>query len=232
MASPGLRAIRWQDQTVGDILKGVVEDKAWIPGPLWWAWHYTKTFDEHWLYKRLEGPYAPFPRLPYFPWLFSQMLTKTILFIPKSHEMMVSWAVVAYGVWMCQNFPRSRVLLQSQKLEKACELVKGTEPPGYARTLWERQPRWLRNHFPLADRLENLPADRMVWANGSAMQGVGKGADQVRTYHPTLVIFDEMAFIEEAEASFSAVLPVAKQIICVSTAGPPGCFFNEVCSRE
>src|SRR5688572_19156849 len=146
-----LRGLRWQEQVQTNILKGVVDDdKRWTPGPLWWAWNYTKTFDEHWLDKKLTGPYAPFPKLPYLPWLFSRMLMKRYVFIPKSREMMVSWAVVAYGVWLCQNFPRSRVVFQSQKQDKASELVKGTEPPGYARTLWERQPKWLRAMHPLA----------------------------------------------------------------------------------
>lgn len=202
----------------------------WVPGPLYWLWNFTKTFDEHWTSKGQGSPYAPFPKLPYMPWLLAEMCTAPILFIPKSRQMMVSWAAVGYAVWRCQQNARTRVIVQSQKLEKAQELVKGTEPPGYARTLYEHQPEWLKRHFPLADKIENMPADKLIWANGSAIQGVGAGAGQIRTYHPTLVIFDEMAFMDEAEGSFGAALPVAQQMIAVSSAGPG--FFAEVCSRE
>lgn len=222
-------ALHDQHRFMDAIMNGVVENDQWIPGPLVWCWNFTQTFDEHWMAKGRPSPYGPFPRLPYLPFLFSRMATKPILFIPKSREMMVSWAVVAYATWLAQMFPRTRVLLQSQKLEKASELVKGTEPPGYARTLWERQPDWLKNLCPLADRIENLPADRMAWANGSAIQAVGKGADQIRTYHPSLLVMDEAAHMDEAEASFGASLPVARQIIAVSSAGPG--FFSDICSR-
>ncbi|SRR6266446_2954193 len=127
-------------------------------------------------------------------------------------------------------FERTLVLVQSQKLEKSCELVKGTEPPGYARALWEHQHPWLRERFPLAARMDDLPADRLVWKNGSAIQAIGKGADQVRMFHPTIFVMDEAAHMDEAEASFGAAIPVSQQIIVVSSAGPG--WFGQICSLE
>ena len=62
------------------------------------------------------------------------------------------------------------------------------------------------------------------------IQAVSAGPDQIRMYHPTLVVFDERGFLEGAEASFGASIPVAKKIIAVSTAAPS--FFGEVCSRD
>lgn len=210
--------------------EGVLQNGISIPGALWWALNCTETFDTHWLAKGLSGPYHPFPKMPYMPWLFYQLLKEKILFIPKSREMMVSWAVMVYCTWFCMLHERTLVLVQSQKLEKSCELVKGTEPPGYARTLWERQSPWLCERFPLASRLDDLPADRLVWKNGSAIQAVGMGADQVRMYHPTIFIQDEAAHMDEAEASFAAALPVSQQIIVVSSAGPG--WFGHICSPD
>jgi hypothetical protein len=43
------------------------------------------------------------------------------------------------------------------------------------------------------------------------------------------LVWDEMAFME-AQASFGAATPVAKQMICISSAGPG--FFGEICSEE
>jgi len=49
-----------------------------------------------------------------------------------------------------QLFPSTLVLVQSQKLEKASELVKGKEPRGYAYALYDRQHEWLKERFPLS----------------------------------------------------------------------------------
>jgi hypothetical protein len=58
------------------------------------------------------------------------------------------------------------------------------------------------------------------WANGSTLQGVPKGADQIRQYHPTLLIVDEAAHVDDFEASYAAADPVCGQIIAVSSAAP------------
>jgi len=221
-----------RQETTLDLIRHGKKDKDgyWIPGPLWWAWFCTETFDPHYLDKGLKSPHRTFPRLPYLPWLFAKLLTEPIVFFPKSREMLLSWCAVAYAVWHCEIFPGTQVLIQSQKLDKASELVKGKEPPGYGLTLYNRQDPWLKARFPLAIRQEDLPANNIVWKNGSEMQALGQGADQIRLYHPTIVIWDEMAFIEEASASFGAATPVAKQLICISSAGPG--FFGDTCSEE
>src|SRR6266446_2660543 len=220
-----------QDATVRMIERGYKGRRGyWVPGPLAWAYHCTETFDPHYLDKGFPTPNRPFPRLPYFPWLFAKMLQEPVVFFPKSREMLLSWCVTAYCVWHCQVFPGTQVIIQSQKLDKSSELVKGTEPPGYAYTLYSRQDPWLKSRFPLAMRPDDLPADNLVWKNKSEIKALGKGADQIRLYHPTIVFWDEMAFMEEAQASFGAATPVAKQMICVSSAGPG--FFGEICSEE
>jgi len=199
-----------------------------IVAPLYWFWNFTKTFDEHWQ-KNGKEPYRPMERLPYLPYLFHTLMNTPILFIPKSREMRVSWSIVAYAVWKCQFVERTRVIVQSQKQDKACELVKGTGAPGYARTLYENQPAWLKRSYPLAGRMEDMPADKITWANGSTLQGVPAGADQIRLYHPAVYIADEAAHMPDFQACYDAAVPVCSQIIAVSSAAPS--FFGEMCSR-
>lgn len=225
------RQINREEKTLGLIRYGAKDEHGyWIPGPLWWLWKATNTFDNHWLEKGFSGPHRPFPRLPYFQWLFAKMLAEPVVFFPKSREMMLSWAVMGYCTWFCQTFPSTLVLVQSQKLDKSKELVKGSEPPGYAYALYDQQDAWLKNRYPLAMRAEDLPADKLAWQNGSAIQAIGKGADQVRLYHPTIYVIDEAAFMEEAGASFGAASPVAKQMLIISSAGPG--WFGDTCSDE
>ncbi len=204
-------------------LRAMQEGIDGIPAPYYWTLNLTQTYDEHWKDKGLDSPYQHFPEKPYFPWLFGAFVKCRRLFVPKSREMMISWAVMAYAVWHCQVVERTRVVVQCQKDEKAADLV-GSEPGGYARTLYEQQPDWLRARFPL---LGEIKQNRMAWANGSLIHGVPPGADQVRQYHPTIFLVDEAAYVEDFEGSYGAAIPVCQQIIAVSSAAP-GYFFDVV----
>jgi hypothetical protein len=161
-------------------LERCLDKSGKTPGPLYWLQYHTETFDEKWQEKSLSSPYRKFPDLPYLPWLFEHFISDRRLFVPKSREMMASWSVVGYAVWTCQFFPRQRVIVQSQKEDKVADLIKGVGNPGYARTLVERQPSWLREKYPLTKRMEDMPATMISWANGSTLQGVPKGACQQR----------------------------------------------------
>lgn len=189
-----------------------------------WAWcthqsEGTQTFDEHWKEKG-TSPYAAFPDKPYLKWLMEQVQKHRRLFVPKSREMIVSWLVIAYAVWMCKWFERTRALVQAQKEEKVIDLICGRGNAGYARTLYEQQPPWLQARHPLTKAIEDMPGNLLTWANGSTLQGVPKGADQVRQYHPTVAIFDEAAHLDEFQESYGAADPVCSQIIAVSSATP------------
>ncbi len=70
----------------------------------------------------------------------------------------------------------------------------------------------------------------MSWKNGSIIQGVPKGADQVRQYHPTVFAVDEAAHVDEFKESYAAADPVCPKIIAVSSAGPG--WFGLMCMRE
>jgi len=168
--------------------------------------------------------------MPYLQRLFARMLTTDRLFVPKSREMIVSWAVMALATWMCMVRPRTGVIVQCQKYDKACQLVRGTEPPGYARTLYERQEPWLKDAYPLSGRIEDMPTDTLSWKHESSIRALGRGADQVRLHHPTLYILDEGAHVDEAEQSFGAVLPVCDWSIVVSSTAPS--WFAQITSRE
>ena len=58
--------------------------------------------------------------------------------------------------------------------------------------------------------------------------GTGGGADQIRQYHPSVLIVDEAAFLDDFEMSYAAADPVAAQIIAVSSAA--GSWFGDVCT--
>jgi len=63
--------------------------------------------------------------------------------------MMVSWAVVGYLVWVAQWYGPAHIIIQTQKEDKARDLVSGIDVPGYVRTLYERQEPWLKALHPI-----------------------------------------------------------------------------------
>jgi hypothetical protein len=196
--------------------------------PLYWLQNHTNTRDEHWQQKGTRS-FARFPDLPYMPVLFHMLNRARHLFVPKSRDMMVTWAVMGYLVWKCQWFPATSVMVQCQKEEKVCDLVVGRGAPGYARTLYDQQDEFLKDLHTLIKPSGEMPGDLMTWKNGSSIHGVPRGADQVRQYHPSVMFFDEACFLDEFAESYEAALPVASQIIAVSSAAPS--WFGDICEE-
>jgi hypothetical protein len=132
----------------------------------------------------------------------------------------LSWGVVGWAVHQCQWYPNTHAIVQSEKASKSIDLVSGRDLPGYARVLWEQQDDFLKVMHPLTKASDEMAGDMLTWKNGSSIQAVPGGADQVRQYHPSIFIMDEAAFMTEAEQSYNTAEPVASQIIVVSSAGP------------
>jgi hypothetical protein len=201
----------------------VKQERAWNDkcgaDPLYWLTHHTKTRDDHWRQKGTP-PYAKFPDLPYMPWLFEGLRNDRRLFIPKSRDMMVSWAVMGYLTWLAQWYGPCHILVQTQREDKAKDLVSGKDVPGYVRTLYEQQDDFLKILHPTPRPPADMAGLEFTWTNGSRIQGLPSGAEQVRLYHPYCVFFDEAVYLDDFQGSYGAAEPVATQIIAVSSAGP------------
>jgi hypothetical protein len=191
---------------------------------MFWLRNLTKTKNFHWQKQGLseQQSIAPFPYRPfvsgewdYQDWVMHYMLRSfdsgKALYMPKTREMMTSWEVVGYGTWACQFFPNTQFVAQSEKDEKAQGLV------AYANALYENQEPWLKARNPLK-RGDSGTMHRIAWANGSEFIGVPQGERQVASYHPTIYFNDESAHQPAWAATVDIVRPVAKQIICVSSA--------------
>ena len=227
LGSPESRAIAriWSDHTSKPTDEDRRHDLLWArigervssfdAGCLLWLTQHTATEDNHWMAKGTQ-PIAPFPAKEYFAVLLKYILESPRIFIPKSREMMTSWLVCGYIAWMCQWFPYIEWILQTEKEDKAKELVN------YCRILYQRQDSWMKSRVQLkADNVTEL-----TLSNGSHILAVPKGANQVRLFHPYGYMMDEAAFLPEAQQCYDTVQPVAKQVIAVSSAAP-GWFADE-----
>jgi hypothetical protein len=180
-----------------------------------WVTEFTQTYNEHWVEEGRPSPCEPFPKYEYFRHLFDMMDLGRVLFIEKSRDMMASWACVAYFTLPVMTVPERGAIFQTQKLEKAIDLVN------YAKCLYRCQADWLRNAFPLAKPLNKQAANRLEFANGSYILGIPGGANQLRGHHPWGYFNDETSFQPEAGECYNEALAAAKgKIILCSTAGP------------
>lgn len=185
---------------------------------LYWAQNWTKTENPHYLQDGL--PFVgPFPKWSYFDVLFEALKSNSRLFIPKTREMLTSWAVMVHATHQAQWF-KAEAIVQTDSEEKAKQLI------GYAECLYRNQPDWLKARHPLKTQASQLEVE---WADGGRVFGIPKGEHKIRMFHPTIYIMDEAAFLPEAQACYDTAQPVARQIIAVSSAGPG--WFAEECSR-
>lgn len=183
--------------------------------PYLWATQYTQTYNEHWVEEGRPSPYEPFPSWPYIADVFELLDAERIFWWIKSRDMMLSWCCVAYLTWNAMIVPERGVLFQTQKEDKARQLVK------YAKTLYERQPEWLRDAFPLSKPLRAQPDLELRFAHGGRIIGIPGGADQIRSYHPWGYLNDESSFQPEAGECYNEALSAVKgKIIFNSSAGP------------
>jgi hypothetical protein len=177
--------------------------------PLYWAQNWTLTENPKYLEMGLPFKH-PFPKKSYFVPLFAAFRKSPRLLIPKTRDMLTSWSAMVWATHQAQWFS-AFTIVQSLKDVKSQELVE------YAAILYRNQPEWMKARHPLAG--EN--ANERQYENGGRIFGVPAGENQIRTFHPTLYICDEIAFIPEAEACWNTVHAAGTpQMIGISSAGP------------
>lgn len=186
-------------------------------GTLIWATQVVKTFNEHWMEEGRPSPYEHFPQYLYLQDIFDVLESdERVIWFEKSRDMMLSWAIVAYLTLEAMRTPFRGVLVQTQKEDKAIQLIE------YAKCLYRTQPTWLQDAFPLAKPLNEQSKLELRFANGSYICGLPGGADQIRSYHPWAYLNDESSFQPEAGECFNQALAVVKGKIIFNSSAAPG----------
>ena len=182
---------------------------------------HVRTKDEH----DEINPIKTFPLKPYIPYLLNLFAEKTqsIFFIAKSRQIMLTWLCCVYALWLAKAIPHRLIFLQSKKEEDATNLVFNGGRTGKN---WDTaRISFIEKHLPiwLQDGGIEPAYGKLLFPNGSKIVGIPEGADQIRSYTPSLVISDEAGFQPEFNAAFTAMLPIAKQggmLIAISSANP------------
>lgn len=178
-----------------------------------WMRSYTKTFNPHWVEEGRPAPNEPFPEWYFFEPLVAMIEREKVCAIKKSRDLMATWAVVAYFTLQGQTVPQREIVMQSIDDGKAEQLIE------YAKCLYDQQPTWLKDAFPLTKPIHKQSAKSLAWANGSVMWSVPSGKDQLRSYHPWGFFSDESAFQPEGQQCVDSALGSgAQKIVLLSSA--------------
>jgi len=183
------------------------------------SWVQTK--DEH----DADQPIKPFPAKPHITYLLDLWYEKlkSIYFVAKSRQIMLTWLCCVYALWMAKAFSHRLIFLQSKKEEDAANLVFNGGRTGKN---WDAaRISFIEHHLPwwLQDGGIEPAYGKLLFPNGSKIVGIPEGADMIRSYTPSLVISDEAAFQPEFGGAYTAMLPIAKQggmLIAISSANP------------
>lgn len=152
------------------------------------------TLDEH----DSKAPVKRVPKKEYIEDLAELFVTEKLLLIEKSRQMMATWIVCAYALWVAMFHDGKRVFLQSKKEKDANAILDRVK------LIYDHLPESMKLKYPT-----DPPAYcRMKWGKrNSIIEAIPQGADQLRQYTASLIVSDEMAFQEQAEEAFIACKP-------------------------
>jgi hypothetical protein len=181
------------------------------------------TFDS---FEKGENKVKPFPDKPYLRYVLDVVHNgPKIVFIPKSRQVVLTWLICAYLLWDARFNPYELCFVQSKKEEDAANLVFNKDWTRSRISFMEsRLPPWMKD--------EDASASYGVinFSNASKIWGIPQGADIIRSYTPSVVFQDEIAFQPEAEGAYVAATASARKIIAVSSANPS--WFGETCGLQ
>lgn len=236
----------------GDVVREEVDLRRCADRFAYFLFQHAMTQDEH-------DPTVfakPFPRHEYIRYIADVLQFERRIAIEKSRQMIMSWVVCAFVLWVGMFRPNVLFFIQSKKEEDAADRLDRIYK------LYFRLPAFLRRRFPI-NLNSGKPGGQLytdlyfTWQEAdadffglAALSGQGatifdlvankavrshlwaipQGEDVVRQYTATGIFSDEDAFQEEAGKAYGAYMPTLDKdswIIKVSTANPG--HFESVC---
>lgn len=157
----------------------------------------------------------PFPLyLEYISEVWKAINSSNKIVIAKSRQMMASWLLAAYCCWWARFKNNQAVYWQSQKDEDANGMVA---LPGQL----EGRCQFIESHLPAFLQLPYRATEgRLTYPNGSVIQALAGGADQIRGKVMSVLVEDEFAFQAESRGVYTAAAPLIQKgakFIAVST---------------
>ncbi len=171
-----------------------------------------------------EAGIRDFPTWDYLKHILLSWVKHRKVAVPKSRQVLISWCIAVFSVWVAGFNKHRRAMIQSQKEEKAKELIDRV------RFIVMNLPPWLLPSVPKFTKsmVEFTFPDGSV----SKIWAVPQGPDQAATYNPTIYFGDETALQESAEAAHRYAAPCLRKGKEILVSTPRGRnFFWRVCHK-
>lgn len=192
----------------------------------------------HWAWTKDEaagGRVAAIPDWPYIRDLIHLVMSEDMVFFEKSRRMVVTWLMCAIDLWIIagghderwpilmptENNPHGgnrRVFIAARKLKEAAGSAEFVERVQFIYD--QAVARGIRAEWPDFPEIK-WSFGRGICSNGSRIDAVPQGPDQMPGAGATLVHGEEVAFWPELRASITRALPVLDgggKMVLVTTA--------------
>jgi hypothetical protein len=169
---------------------------------LFWL-RFVKTRDE----AASEETIKSFPaHLDYVQELWNIYIAERRIVIAKSRQMMVSWITCAFCCWWARFKPHQAIYWQTKAWPDAVKMV--CMPSGG----FSGRCQFIEDHVPEWMKLSYKPSEgRIQYPNGSVIQALSGGADQVRSATGSIFVEDEFAHQEDQDGVYTAVAPLIQK---------------------
>jgi hypothetical protein len=173
------------------------------------------------------GRVAKIPDWPYLREMSEILLEHEKVFVEKSRRVLASWVVSAYDCWILGGgqSPKWPALMNATGNRHIFVVARKYESSCY---FLEQRIRFIVDQFEARGGRDLWPTfPKVEWkqgygyaSNGSVIQAVGQGSDQLRGVASTLCHIEEASFMEQAKATFEGLLPTLRgggRCVVVST---------------
>jgi phage FluMu gp28-like protein len=154
-----------------------------------------------------EHSVKPFPlHEEYVKTLWQDWAANQVSVVAKSRQMFVSWEICTFAVHWARYRPNQAVYFQTQNWPDAVAMV--SRPEGYV----EGRMQFIETHLPAFLKQKAKFTEGMIqYPNGSIIQALSGGANQIRSKTPSLYIGDEFAFQEDQDKIWTSVAPLIQK---------------------
>lgn len=140
----------------------------------------------------------------------------------KSRQLGLSTLIAAYSLWMCLFFKDKNILVVATKQDVAKNLITKV------RTMYSNLPSWMRKG--MFDSEENNVLS-VKFRTGSGIKAVSSASDAGRSESLSLLVADEMAFIQKVDDLWTSVQPTLStggKAILLSTPNGIGNLYHKI----